>query len=127
MKANWACKTCGMYSSRRYSVQRHINTIHSGDGTPIPFVEYLVGRTSGKYPPGPARAFGATDTSQLDKMRKELERIRNQRVIELCLPPAGDPSYAAQANVLRTYVSTRANSEYLKLFHELMTDLINPA
>jgi hypothetical protein len=50
-KPNWACSSCGMYSSRRWSVERHILNLHDGTGNVVPFVDYLVGRKSGFYLP----------------------------------------------------------------------------
>jgi hypothetical protein len=50
-KPNWACSGCGMYSSRRWSVERHILNLHDGIGNVVPFVDYLVGRKSGVYLP----------------------------------------------------------------------------
>jgi hypothetical protein len=50
-KPNWACSGCGMYSSRRWSVERHILNLHDGTGNVVPFVDYLVGRQSGFYLP----------------------------------------------------------------------------
>ena len=50
-KPNWACSSCGMYSSRRWSVERHILNLHDGIGNVVPFVDYLVGRRSGFYLP----------------------------------------------------------------------------
>lgn len=38
-----------MYSSRRYSVQRHIKNLHQGVGYLLSFVDYLVGRQMGYY------------------------------------------------------------------------------
>ena len=49
-KPKWACSSCGMYSSRRWSVERHILNLHDGIGNFIPFVDYLV-RRSGFYLP----------------------------------------------------------------------------
>ena len=49
-KPKWACASCGMYSSRRYSVKRHIQNLHSGGTFLVSFVDYLVGRQSGYYP-----------------------------------------------------------------------------
>jgi hypothetical protein len=40
-----------MYSSRRWSVERHILNLHDGIGNVVPFVDYLVGRRSGFYLP----------------------------------------------------------------------------
>jgi hypothetical protein len=50
-KPNWACSGCGMYSSRRWSVERHILNLHDGIGNVVPFVDYLLGRQSGFYLP----------------------------------------------------------------------------
>ena len=50
-KPNWACSKCGMYSSRRWSVERHIQNLHQGIGSVIPFVAYLAGIQSGFYVP----------------------------------------------------------------------------
>jgi len=40
-----------MYSSRRWSVERHILNLHDGISNVVPFVDYLVGRRSGFYLP----------------------------------------------------------------------------
>ena len=50
-KPNWACANCGMYSSRKSSVKRHIQNIHSGNAHYVSFVDYLAGRKSGLYWP----------------------------------------------------------------------------
>ena len=50
-KPKWACANCGMYSSRRYSVKRHIQNVHSGGAFLVSFVDYLVGRQAGYYLP----------------------------------------------------------------------------
>ena len=48
-KPNWACTTCGMLSSRRYSVKRHIMNLHGGNGLEVPYVDYMEGRLTGIY------------------------------------------------------------------------------
>jgi hypothetical protein len=40
-----------MYSSRKSSVKRHIQNIHSGNANFVSFVDYLAGRKSGYYWP----------------------------------------------------------------------------
>jgi hypothetical protein len=40
-----------MYSSRRWSVERHILNLHEGISIVVPFVDYLIGRQSGIYLP----------------------------------------------------------------------------
>ena len=51
MKPNWVCSNCGMWSSRKFSVKRHITNQHSGNAFLVPYIDYLVGRQSGLYPP----------------------------------------------------------------------------
>jgi hypothetical protein len=41
-----------MWSSRKYSVSRHISTVHGGNGLLVPFMDYLVGRIRGVYSSG---------------------------------------------------------------------------
>ncbi|MGA7370883.1 MAG: hypothetical protein WBX01_17310 [Nitrososphaeraceae archaeon] len=48
-KPRWACTACGMYSSRRYSVKRHIANLHDGLANIVSFVDYLAGRRQGVY------------------------------------------------------------------------------
>ena len=50
-KPNWACANCGMYSSRKSSVKRHIQNIHGGNANLVSFVDYLAGRRLGVYLP----------------------------------------------------------------------------
>jgi hypothetical protein len=50
-KPKWACSLCGTYSSRRYSVKRHIKNLHTGGAFLVSFVDYLVGRQAGYYFP----------------------------------------------------------------------------
>ncbi|HEU4823883.1 MAG TPA: hypothetical protein VFS97_10710 [Nitrososphaeraceae archaeon] len=50
-KPNWVCVGCGMWSSRKYSVQRHISKVHDGYSMMVPFTEYIVGRQTGLYLP----------------------------------------------------------------------------
>jgi hypothetical protein len=44
-----------MWSSRKYSVQRHISKVHDGFSMMVPFTEYIVGRQTGLSLP-PMRA-----------------------------------------------------------------------
>ena len=48
-KPNWAWVSCGMYSSRKSSVKRHIQNIHSGNANFVSFVDYLAGRKLETY------------------------------------------------------------------------------
>lgn len=89
MKPNWCCSACGMYSGRRTCVQRHIDNIniHNGKASAIPFIEYLVGRREGLYPPGERSTFSSEKHRTLaDKMQDELENTFARRVVETSLP-----------------------------------------
>jgi hypothetical protein len=46
-----------MWSSRKYSVRRHIQNKHNGYGMIVYFVDYLVGRVTGAYYPGTPHIF----------------------------------------------------------------------
>lgn len=94
MKANWSCTKCGMYSGRRYCVQRHIDNIHKGKANAIPFVEYLVGRRDGLYPPNVRPSYGSRkQRTLLEKTEDELENMFARRAAESYLPALRDPAY----------------------------------
>lgn len=94
MKANWSCTECGMYSGRRYCVQRHIDNIHKGKANAIPFVEYLVGRRDGLYPPNMRPSYGSKkQPTLLEKTEDELEDMYARRAAESYLPALRDPAY----------------------------------
>jgi len=80
-KHRWACAICGMYSSRRYSVKRHINNLHNGIGNIVSFIDYIAGRRQGVYFPNqiPNYLVRQTQTTApknrpLDVMKDELFR-----------------------------------------------------
>lgn len=50
-KPLWVCANCGMHSSRKSSVKRHIANLHSGQGVFVSYIDYLAGRRNGYYPP----------------------------------------------------------------------------
>lgn len=51
MKPNWVCSNCGMWSNRKFSVKRHIINKHDGDAFLVTYIDYIVGRETGLYPP----------------------------------------------------------------------------
>ena len=77
----WSCTACGMSSGRKYSVKRHIinYNIHNGAGNVIPFIEYAVGRTGGKYQPQQVRKNTRSQSQFLDrayvKIAQEVENL----------------------------------------------------
>lgn len=48
-KANYVCTACSQHFTRKYSAKRHNFNIHTGRSEIVPFIEYMVGRSSGKY------------------------------------------------------------------------------
>jgi hypothetical protein len=45
------CATCSEHFTRRHSATRHNRNIHKGLGEIVTYLEYLVGRNSGRYRP----------------------------------------------------------------------------
>jgi hypothetical protein len=70
-KPKWACANCGMYSSRRYSVKRHIQNVHSGGAFLVSFVDYLVGRQAGYYLPSFPPTYESWASIDYQKIMKE--------------------------------------------------------
>lgn len=80
-KPRWACAMCGMYSSRKYSVKRHINNLHDGIGNIVSFIDYIAGRRQGVYFPNPIPNYllkqtqtVASTTRPVDVMKDEIFR-----------------------------------------------------
>ena len=63
------CATCAEHFTRRYSATRHNLTIHGGRGEIGPYLEYLVGRNSGRY--------HASHPSWYRRRRSKEKRIHN--------------------------------------------------
>jgi hypothetical protein len=83
-KPNWACTNCGMYSSRKSSVKRHIQNIHSGNAHYVSFVDYLAGRKSGIYwpivPPTYQKKYNDTNDKKIDSFTVMKDEILRQCV-----------------------------------------------
>ena len=76
----------------------------------IPFVEYLVGRRSGQYQPGPKPVFDSC-VNRLNRMIKEAETLDIKRVAEQSLPPPHDQGYADQAKIVGLLLAKRGLSD----------------
>lgn len=50
-KSNWACTSCGTGFGRKFTAKRHVNTVHQGYASYVPWSEYLAGRRIGLYLP----------------------------------------------------------------------------
>jgi hypothetical protein len=78
-----------MYSSRRYSVKRHIQNIHEGGADLISYSEYIIGRKSGIYLPGIYLTYIPKNTDEgyrgphyMDILRDELFRCTIRKSFE---------------------------------------------
>jgi hypothetical protein len=81
-KPGWACAMCGMYSSRKCSVKRHIENLHEGIGNIVSFIDYIAGRRQGVYFPNPIPNYlikqsqaTTSTTRSADIMKDEIFRI----------------------------------------------------
>jgi hypothetical protein len=75
-KPNWVCVGCGMWSSRKYSVKRHISNVHNGFSMMVSFTEYVVGRQTGIYlPPIPAAPAVGRDIKSREPYRSAQDRM----------------------------------------------------
>src|SRR5919197_4854383 len=83
-KPNWACANCGMYSSRKSSVKRHIQNIHGGNANLVSFVDYLAGRRLGVYlpvfPPTYQKKSNDTNNKKIDYLDIMSEEVLRQRI-----------------------------------------------
>jgi hypothetical protein len=90
-KPNWACSVCGMYSSRRWSVERHILNLHDGLSNVVPFVDYLVGRNSGFYLPKFRPTFVKKNASKtvtlMDTFKNEFLKTFASNAVNKALSP----------------------------------------
>ncbi|MGC2570595.1 MAG: hypothetical protein WA364_03715 [Candidatus Nitrosopolaris sp.] len=49
-RPNYVCTICSEHFTRKYSAYRHDTNIHGGRSEIVPFIEYMAGRSSGRYP-----------------------------------------------------------------------------
>jgi hypothetical protein len=48
-RPTYVCATCSEHFTRKYSAKRHNFNIHASRSEIVPFIEYMVGRSSGRY------------------------------------------------------------------------------
>src|ERR1700739_659309 len=48
-RPTYVCATCAEHFTRKYSAKRHNFNIHAGRSEIVPFIEYMVGRSSDRY------------------------------------------------------------------------------
>ena len=86
---NWSCNQCGMSSGRRYSVERHIKTLHGGSGIAIPYEEYVLGRRSGNFIPKQRPRFRRSEDQIEHVIDQELrKKVIQTAVSEMMLNPS---------------------------------------
>jgi hypothetical protein len=73
-----------MYSSRKSSVKRHIQNIHSGNAQYVSFVDYLAGRKSGIYwpslPPTYQKKNNESNNKKIDYMNIMSEEVLRELI-----------------------------------------------
>src|SRR5215472_15179316 len=48
-RPNYVCTVCSEHFTRKYSANRHNSNVHSSRSEIVPYIEYMVGRSSGRY------------------------------------------------------------------------------
>jgi len=48
-RPNYVCTICSEHFTRKYSAYRHNSNIHNGRSEVVPYIEYMVCRSSGRY------------------------------------------------------------------------------
>ena len=114
LKSNWSCTVCGMSSTRRFSVRRHIRTVHDGMGGIIPFVEYVIGRREGNYPPQERPKFSRSESAFTDKIMAEIENDMARKIANAVNRPANDPVYSGFAAYFRAKKNQEMHTDLLK-------------
>lgn len=113
-----------MYSGRRWCVQRHIDHLHKGKANPIPFVEYVVGRREGLYPPAQKPSYGSQKRSLEDKMEDEVQNVFARKVAESFLPPVGDRAYDAPIKDLIDHINNQHSRSHRNQLLEMLEILL---
>jgi hypothetical protein len=74
-----------MYSSRKYSVKRHIQTIHGENANFVCFVDYLVGRKSGLYFPILPSIYQMKNNNNNKKKKMDYTSIMQEELLRQCV------------------------------------------
>jgi hypothetical protein len=110
-KPNWACTTCGMLSSRRYSVKRHIINLHGGNGLEVRYIDYMEGRLTGIYKSNDSKQqqqSSAKDSTYFDTLYGATRRLNNSSsFFSSCSKPFIMPYMRSE--VYHRYPSVKSN------------------
>ena len=67
----YACGTCGAHFNRRYNAKRHSKIIHASESEIVSFVEYMIGRSQGKYLPADPMSYRSKRSNNGSKIVHE--------------------------------------------------------
>ena len=81
MKPNWVCSSWGMWSSRKFSVKRHIANKHYGNAYLVSYIDYLVGRQSGLYTASSQPSYEKKERTGFDIFQEEFWKEAARRVV----------------------------------------------
>ena len=94
--------------------------IHKGKANAIPFVEYLVGRRDGLYPPNARPSYGSAQRTIMDKTADEVEKVFARRTAETILPPVGDCAYLPAMIELLNHINNRQQAPDWGQFFQIL-------
>jgi hypothetical protein len=109
MLKSWACSECGMASSRKSSVVRHIHTFHKGNPLLlVTFAEYVVGVKEGLYVPNPGPLFKRKEPDYERMMREEFCKEGARYFARLYLEEIRKMKEMSPENVLKSHFLLKA-------------------
>jgi hypothetical protein len=116
-KPSYVCATCGQDFTRKYNAYRHNQNTHVGTAQIVPFFEYLVQRSSGKYLPSDPLSYRLKRRQNLFVHNNE-EKKSGSSII----PPYGssnDKLYGTNSffNKLASNNMENTNNPYAQLFN----------
>lgn len=109
MPKNWSCSECGMASSRKSSVLRHIRTFHKGNTLLlVTFEEYIAGVKEGLYVPNIGPLFKGKEPDYEQIMREEFCKEGARYFARLYLEEVGKMKEMSPENVLKSHFLLKA-------------------
>jgi hypothetical protein len=74
-RPSYVCTVCSQQFTRKYSGERHNFNIHSGGSEIVPYIQYMVGRSSGQYPASHPSWFRRQKVSQWNRSYPSENRV----------------------------------------------------
>ena len=113
VRLNWSCNQCGMSSGRRYSVERHIKTLHAGYGMAIPYEEYVLGRRSGMYIPKQMPKTSPTQ-KHLRRIAEAIDEELAKKAVQIAISEMGqDRSDTESIKKLARFAIFRRSNDFV--------------